>query len=183
MTNCMFFFSHSDRFQEYKQKHLERKVAAAKELGIKLITGSAITDLINAREGTSNKETGSWKEGQDGRNKAEENGGDNQEQQPVEDESKSGASVSAEEKAGEQSKDEGESGSDAAAVDLKKGKNDSETEEHGAMNGAVDSPVSPSSPKSKMTWADVVGSKAVNGTGSKAVNGVDSVSVSGEAKE
>ncbi|KAF6729646.1 Clustered mitochondria-like protein [Oryzias melastigma] len=173
----------SDRFQEYKQKHLERKVAAAKELGIKLITGSAITDLINAREGTSNKETGSWKEGQDGRNKAEENGGDNQEQQPVEDESKSGASVSAEEKAGEQSKDEGESGSDAAAVDLKKGKNDSETEEHGAMNGAVDSPFSPSSPKSKMTWADVVGSKAVNGTGSKAVNGVDSVSVSGEAKE
>lgn len=51
------------------------------------------------------------------------------------------------------------------------------------MNGAVDSPVSPSSLKSKLTWADIVGSKAVNGTGSKTVNGADSVAVSGAAKE
>uniref|UniRef100_A0A3P9IQH1 Si:ch211-166a6.5 n=1 Tax=Oryzias latipes TaxID=8090 RepID=A0A3P9IQH1_ORYLA len=175
--------SRSDRFNEFKQKHLERKVAAAKELGIKLITGSAITDLINARERTSNKETGNWKEVQDGRHKAEENGGEIQEQQPAEDQSKTAATVSAhscEEKAAEQSKDEGESSTEAVAVDAKKEKND---EEHGAMNGAVDSPVSPSSLKSKLTWADIVGSKAVNGTGSKTVNGADSVAVSGAAKE
>ncbi|XP_029366249.1 clustered mitochondria protein homolog [Echeneis naucrates] len=54
----------SDRFQEYKQKHLERKAAAARELGFKLPYGPAASETVNV-EGKG-QETGCGKEAEDG---------------------------------------------------------------------------------------------------------------------
>ncbi|XP_071338904.1 clustered mitochondria protein homolog [Trachinotus anak] len=78
----------SDRFQEYKQKHLERKVAAAKELGLKLPQFTAseplASEAVSVGEKSSSQETGCGKEAGDGGSPAVENNKESQQEQPVE---------------------------------------------------------------------------------------------------
>ncbi|XP_023269367.1 clustered mitochondria protein homolog [Seriola lalandi dorsalis] len=74
----------SDRLQEYKQKHLERKLAAAKELGIKLPNELFASETVNVEEKGSGQETGCGKEAQDGGSPAVENSSESQQEQPVE---------------------------------------------------------------------------------------------------
>eukprot|EP00064_Thunnus_orientalis_P011191 superscaffoldBa00001590_g11221 len=80
-------------------------------------------------------------------------------------------------------KENGEMKSDAMVDEMKSGSG----EVNGVLNGAVDIPASPSVLKSKVTWADVVVSKAVvaNGTGHKvtAVNGEADVTANGSAEK
>lgn len=154
----------SDRFQEYKQKHLERKLAAARELGIKLPFELPASDA------------GCGKEAEDGGNKAEEKPSGSQEEQREEDGSTHGAgSVLANGHAAEP--EQTDESSDRTGTGAGQIKSDSQE-----TNGAVDVLASPSAPKSPLTWADVV-SKPSAGTGSKAVNGVDSVAANGAAEE
>ncbi len=51
--------SHSDRFQEYKQKHLELKAAVVKELGLKVPNQLDFLEIVNGGEKRSDQETGS----------------------------------------------------------------------------------------------------------------------------
>ncbi|XP_041854801.1 clustered mitochondria protein homolog isoform X2 [Melanotaenia boesemani] len=187
----------SDRFQEYKQKHLERKAAARKELGLKLPTELTTSDFVNGEEKSSDNATGCGKETEDGGNKAVESNNVSQQEQPVE-----GTSVASAAKASanghvvepaEQSKHEGETDvdSDRAASDVtvKTANEDDEMisgseEKNGEINGEADIIASPLALKSKLTWADIVTSKPTiaNEKESKAVNGVDNVAANGADK-
>lgn len=160
----LLYFS-SDRLQEYKQKHLERKLAAARELGIKLPFELPASDV------------GCGKEAVDGGNKAKEKHGGSQQEQQEEDglTHQSAGSVLANGHAAEPEKtDESSDRKGTGAGQVK-----SDPQE---TNGDVDVLASPSALKSPLTWADVV-SKPSTGTGSKAVNGVDSVAANGAAEE
>ena len=199
--------SYSDKFQEYKQKHLELKAAVARELGFKVVNG--VVTPLDEGEKSSDQETGSGKEADDGGSSAVENAGESQQEQPAEETSVETAAVeSANGHVVEPADDSQHEGSDRAASEVKivngesevtaTGEEDetstangdvkSESEEvNGEINGAVEVPASPSVLKSKGTWADVVSKAAVvNGTGDKdaAVNGVvDSITANGVAKE
>lgn len=81
----------SDKFQEYKQKHLERKAAALKELGIKLLNEPAVSDNVNGGQKSSAKEIGCGKEAEDGGSPAVER--KSQQEQPVEEVSVERAAV------------------------------------------------------------------------------------------
>ncbi|XP_013869880.1 clustered mitochondria protein homolog [Austrofundulus limnaeus] len=154
----------SDRLQEYKQKHLERKLAAARELGIKLPFELPASDV------------GCGKEAADGGNKAEEkHSGSQQEQREEDGSTQSAGSVLANGHVAEPEKaDESRDRKGTGAGQIK-----SDPQE---TNGDVDVLASPSALKSPLTWADVV-SKPSTGTGSKAANGVDSVAANGAAEE
>ncbi|XP_072244123.1 clustered mitochondria protein homolog [Leuresthes tenuis] len=172
----------SDRFQEYKQKHLERKAAAAKELGIQLTTGSVTLGFVQGGEKSLEKETGCGKEAEDGGNSATEN---NSEQElPVEDTSAivsvngHGVEPAGQSKHGEEADvDSGRAASDAGVKMANE--NDEVKSGSGEENGDEDDN------KGKRSWADVVTSKPTiaNGKGSKAVNGVDSVADNGATEE
>ncbi|XP_037536384.1 clustered mitochondria protein homolog [Nematolebias whitei] len=152
----------SDRFEEYKQKHLERKLAAARELGIKLPFELPVSDV------------GCGKEAEDGGNKAEEKNSESQQEQQEEVTSTGSAgSVLANGHAIEKT-DENSDRKGTGPGQIKSASGDA--------NKDVDGLASPSVLKSTLTWADVV-SKPSNGTGSKAVNGVDSAAASGAAEE
>ncbi|KAF3695848.1 Clustered mitochondria protein -like protein [Channa argus] len=73
----------SDKFQEYKQKHLERKAMAAKELGIKLTNDPITLETENTRQKRSDKDTGCGKEVEDEGSPAEENNSKNQQEHPM----------------------------------------------------------------------------------------------------
>lgn len=153
----MYF--HSDRFEEYKQKHLERKLAAARELGIKLPFELPISDV------------GCGKEAEDGGNKAEEKNSESQQEQQEEATSTGSAgSVLANGHATEKT-DENSDRKGTGAGQIKSTSGDAND-----VNGLA----SPSVLKSTLTWADVV-SKPSNGTGSKAVNG-DGAAANGAAE-
>lgn len=79
-----FIFFHSDRFQEYKQKHLERKAAALKELGIKLPNGPITSEAGDRGQKSSDKDTGCGKEAEDRGSSSLENNSESQQEQPVE---------------------------------------------------------------------------------------------------
>nr|XP_019956484.1 PREDICTED: clustered mitochondria protein homolog [Paralichthys olivaceus] len=68
----------SDRFQEYKQKHLERKAAALKELGLKLPSELVASETVKAGEKNLDKETGCGKEAEDGGSPTAENNSERQ---------------------------------------------------------------------------------------------------------
>lgn len=201
---------HSDRLQEYKQKHLERKIAAARELGLKLPY-----DPANQEEKGSGQETGCGQEAEDGGSPAVENNSEStQEQASVEStaavsanglsgepaeqnqhEEKTHAGVDSEVKmingesevraAGHETETSAQNGvkSSAANGEMKSDATCEEMksdEKDGEINRTGDIAVRPSALKSKGTWADVVVSQAVNG----GVNGVaDDVKANGVAKE
>ncbi|XP_028269031.1 clustered mitochondria protein homolog [Parambassis ranga] len=178
--------THSDRFQEYKQKHLERKAAALKELGIKLPTQLAAADTVT--------DTGCVKETEEEGNPATERTSEIQ-QEKIEMAVEGAAKVAAnghKKEPSEQSKTVVESA--ASDVEVKAENKPQCTEmksgsgEKSEINGAVDIIASLSVPKSPMTWADVVSKPTVaNGTGAgkaMAVNGVDDgVTASTSAEE
>uniref|UniRef100_A0A1A8IWA1 Clu domain-containing protein n=2 Tax=Nothobranchius TaxID=28779 RepID=A0A1A8IWA1_NOTKU len=167
----------SDRFQEYKKKHLEKKLAAAKELGFKLPMELQVSD------------TGCRKEAEDGGNGADEKNSE-REQALVEDTlAESAASVLANGHAPEQADEEkadvdkAREGTGARVQTAAEDPKQSDSgEKKGEINGGVNVIPSPPVLKSKLTWADVV-SKPTNGTGSKEANGVDSVTANGAAEE
>ncbi|KAM6931004.1 clustered mitochondria protein homolog [Xenentodon cancila] len=172
----------SDRLQEYKQRHIERKAAAAKELGIKLTTEPVTSDFVSVEEKSSHKETGSEMEVEDGGNKEEVDNSESQQEQSGEVTSDESAAFSANShvmKPVEQSKHKEKSHVDgdraASGVEVKTvNENEMKSgsgEKNSKMNGAADIIGNPLVVKSNLTWADVVGSKVNNGTGSKAVNG------------
>ncbi|XP_026199625.1 clustered mitochondria protein homolog isoform X2 [Anabas testudineus] len=72
----------SDKFQEYKKKHLERKAAVVKELGLKLINEPVVSETVNEGQKSSAKETGCGKEAEDGGSPAVER--ESQQEQPLE---------------------------------------------------------------------------------------------------
>ncbi|XP_040010315.1 clustered mitochondria protein homolog isoform X2 [Xiphias gladius] len=83
----------SDRFQEYKQKHLERKAAVAKELGFKLSNEPVASETVNGRKKGSDQETGRGKEAEGGGSQAVENNSEGQQGQLVEEVSVESAAV------------------------------------------------------------------------------------------
>lgn len=166
---------YSDKFQEYKQKHRELKAAVAKELGFKLPT-------TDGAEKNSDQETGCGKEG-----------GDKVSSTTAESRVDVGAVVLANGSSDEAAEQSQAEGSDRAAAE---GNTVNEVQEvrmagketlteastktnvlevqagsgevNGKMNGALDSPTSPSAHKGKGTWADIVSNAALsNGTGDK----------------
>lgn len=192
----------SDRFQEYKQKHLELKAAVRKELGFTERGEIAAVETVDAGEKV--QETGCGKEAEDGGSSAVER--ESQQEQPVEETSvESAAVVSAKGHVAVQNQheDSDRAASDAEVKLVNGGSEVDETETsaanggdemksesgeiNGEVNGAVDIPSSPSVLKSKGTWADVVSKAAVaNGTGNTdtAVNGeADKVTANGAADE
>lgn len=204
--------AHSDRLQEYRQKHLELKAAVRKEL----------LNQMNGGEKSTDQDPGCGKEVKDGGSPAVESNTESQQEQPVEETSVESATVvsanghvvepaeheektevdagdraaevkivngetenraEAEESEASAPKENGEMKSDTMVDEMKSGSD----EVNGVLNGAVDIPASPSVLKSKVTWADVVVSKAVvaNGTGHKvtAVNGEADVTANGSAEK
>lgn len=185
-------FSFSDRFQEYKQKHLERKAAALKELGIKLPNHLAAAETVTKGEKTSDQDTGCVKEAGEEGNPAAESTSEIQQEKLLEGAAKVAANGH-EMESSELSKTVVER---AASDDLKvKAENKpqctemkSGSGEKSEINGTVDIIASPSVHKSQMTWADVVSKPTVaNETGAgktMAVNGVDNgVTASTSAEE
>lgn len=169
---------YSDKFQEYKQKHRELKAAVAKELGFNLPT----TEATYGREKNSDQETGCGKEGKDEVNSttaeslvdaaavvlANGSSVEAAEQSPAEGSDKAvpeGNTVNGVQEvrlAGEESPTEASMKNTALEAQAGSG------EVNGKMNGALDSPTSPSAHKGKGTWADIVSNAALaNGTGDK----------------
>ncbi|KAM4746327.1 LOW QUALITY PROTEIN: clustered mitochondria protein homolog [Anableps anableps] len=186
----------SDRFQEYKQKHLERKAAAAKELGFKLPIWPVNSHLVSREEKSLNKDSGSGKEAGDEGTTAEKKDGESQQQQPQENMSTdSGAGVLANghviepvernkhEKKTDVDADGEAADADAGVQTVNEGEMQSASGgKNGEINGDMETIHNPSALNSKLSWADVV-SKSSNGTGGKTVNGVDSVTANGAAEE
>lgn len=172
--------THSDKFQEYKQKHQELKAAVAKELGFHLLT----TEAMDGREKNSDQETGCGKEGEDEVNSTTAESLDD-----------GGAVVSANGCGVEAAEPSQAEGSDRAAPEgntvngvkeVRMAGEESPTEAsiktnasegkagsgevNGEVNGALDSPTptSPLAHKGKGTWADIVSNATLtNGTGDK----------------
>lgn len=189
-TNFFSIFFHSDRFQEYKQKHLERKAAAAKELGFKLPIWPANSNIVSREEKSLDKEIGSMKEAGDGETGAKKTDGESQREDMSAD---NGAGVLAnghvvEHAEGSKHEEKTDMNDDRqvkdAGVQTVKGSEmqSASGEKNGEINGDIETTPSPSAINSKLSWADVV-SKSSNGTGSKAVNGVDRVAANGVAEE
>ncbi|KAM4579135.1 clustered mitochondria protein homolog [Fundulus diaphanus] len=180
----------SDRFQEYKQKHLERKAAAAKELGFKLPIWPVNSHLVGKEEKISDKES----ESGNGGIEAEKKDNETQQQQPQEDTSAergagalaNGHSAEPAEQRKHEEKTDGEADREVTDAGVQAGNEGGVLSASGMKNGELnrdmDTIPSPSALTSKLTWADVV-SKSSTGTGSKAVNGVDSVTANGAAEE
>ncbi|XP_042343829.1 clustered mitochondria protein homolog [Plectropomus leopardus] len=76
--------THRDGLQEYRKKHNELKAAVAKELGFTMLNGRVVFDNVNVEEKSSDQETGSGKEAEDGGSSAVENTTESQQEQPVE---------------------------------------------------------------------------------------------------
>lgn len=166
---------YSDKFQEYKKKHRELKAAVAKELGLKLPT----TKATDGGEKNSDQETGCGKEGEEEVNST-----------TAESLADVGAVILANGSSVEAAEHSQADSSDRAAADgntvngvqeVKTAGEESVTEAsiktnvlevqpgsaevNGKMNGALDSPTSPSAHKGKGTWADIVSNAALaNGT-------------------
>ncbi|XP_018524789.1 clustered mitochondria protein homolog [Lates calcarifer] len=73
----------SDRLQEYKKKHLERKAAAARELGFNLNYEPIASETVKGGEKSSDQETGRGKEAQEGGSPAVENNSESQQEEDV----------------------------------------------------------------------------------------------------
>lgn len=86
MNLCFY----SDKFQEYKQKHLERKAAVVKELGLKLPNEPVVSETVKGQKNSA-KETGCGKEAEDGGSPAVER--KSQQEQPLEEGSVERAAV------------------------------------------------------------------------------------------
>nr|XP_046243227.1 clustered mitochondria protein homolog [Scatophagus argus]XP_046243228.1 clustered mitochondria protein homolog [Scatophagus argus] len=186
----------SDRFQEYKQKHLELKAAVAKELGFKIPNELVPSETVQEGEKSPAQETGCGKDAEDGGISAEENTSEGQQEQPVEETLVEGAAIASANghvvKPAEQNQ-HGDSDTAASDAEVKIVNGESEVraageetemksdDVNGEMNGALEITTSPTVLKSKGTWADVVSKAPVaNGT----VNGVtDSVTENGVAEE
>nr|XP_020450014.1 clustered mitochondria protein homolog [Monopterus albus] len=202
----------TDMFQEFKKKHLERKAAAAKELGIYLTNNPIASENVNSAQ-----ETGCGKETEDGGSPAVGNNNSmSQQKQPVEEVSvESAAVVSANGlvvQPGKQNQHEEKTEPDIGDSETVKEESEvrvaAEETKTNVQNGVKSSTangemkseatcgemksdqkndkINGSVLKSKGTWADVV-SKALiaNGTEDKdtAVNGVtDNVTASGTAE-
>lgn len=192
---------YSDKFQEYKQKHLERKAAAVKELGLKLNSKFAVSvsETVNGRQKSS--AFGCGEEAEDGGSAVMERtavvSASEHVVQPVEQlqhEEKEGAIVALD---AEVKMANGEAKPTAAAQETEtsvpnvmksstaNGKIKTETkcdEKNGETNGSGVITANASAFNSKGTWADVV-SKTFVANGS-AVNGVThKVSANGTAEE
>lgn len=187
---------HSDKLQEYRQKHREIKAAVVKEL--------FASGAFNGGQKMADQETGCGKEVENGGSPAVDNTTEEPHEQPVEETSapeESVAVVSANGHPEDEEKAEvngGESEQAAPDADTKTENDETEPSEpngeksstangeiksdethdktksgsdkvNGAINGNVESMSSPPVLKSKGTWADVVLSKPVivNGTGNK----------------
>lgn len=169
---------YSDKFQEYKQKHRELKAAVAKELGFHLPTA----EVMDGREKNSHQETGCGKEGEDEVNSAtaeslvdsdavvsdNDSGAEPAEQSQTEandtaaPEGSTVNGVQEVQMAGEKSTTEASVKSNASEGEA------GSREVNGEINGALDSPTSPSAHKGKGTWADIVSNAPLaNGTGDK----------------
>lgn len=180
----------SDRFQEYKQKHLERKAAAAKELGFKLPIWSVNSNLVSKEEKSLDKEIGSVKEAGDGETEARKTDEESQREDVSADNAAgvlaNGHVVEPAEKGKHEEKTDMNADSivtDARIQTVKGGEMQSASgAKNGEINGDIETTPSPSAINSKLSWADVV-SKSSNSTGSKAVNGVDRVTANGVAEE
>ncbi|XP_030592954.1 clustered mitochondria protein homolog [Archocentrus centrarchus] len=180
----------SDRFQEYKQKHLELKAAVAKELGLKLPNVASM--IANEGGKSSDQETGCGKEPEGGGNPAAENTSESQQGQQVEEASlESAGDISAnghvvEPAEQSQQKERTNAEGDKAASDKVQTVNEMQSSS-GELNGRIDVTASPSALRSEVTWADVVSKSVVaSGTGGKAtaVNGVgDGNTANGTAEE
>ncbi|XP_047447162.1 clustered mitochondria protein homolog [Mugil cephalus] len=188
----------SDRFQEYKKKHKELKAAVAKELGLQMPKDLFTSELVNGGEKSSDQASGCSVDAEDGGSPAA-SPSENEKEQPVEasgDDRAAESSANGHVEPAEQSQkeektdvdsDRAESGvqvktlNGATCNEMKSGSG----EKNGEINGAVDIIASPSAPKTKKTWADVVVSKgaAVNGAGGKADVAGGSVAANGTAEE
>uniref|UniRef100_A0A8D3CSU4 Clu domain-containing protein n=1 Tax=Scophthalmus maximus TaxID=52904 RepID=A0A8D3CSU4_SCOMX len=73
LSNLKKYKCACDRFQEYKQKHLELKAAALRELGIKLPNQPFALETLKGGESSSDQETGCGMEAKDGGSPAVEN--------------------------------------------------------------------------------------------------------------
>ncbi|XP_037633331.1 clustered mitochondria protein homolog isoform X2 [Sebastes umbrosus] len=81
-----------DGLQEYKKKHNELKAAVRKELG--LVSDELFaSEFVNGDEKSSDQETGSGKEAEDGGSPAVENSSESQQEQPVDETSVESAAV------------------------------------------------------------------------------------------
>ncbi len=188
---------HSDKFQEYRQKHQELKVAVAKELGFDVSKMFGASETVNGREKSSDLETGSGKEAEDGGSPAVENTGESQQEQPVTEILDDNAAVVLANGHAEQNQCEegdraapdteaktvnGESEVSAAGEETVTSTANGEIKSdaaadvrksvsdkvNGEINGDLDIATSPTVLKSKGSWADVVSKGAVaNGTGDK----------------
>ncbi|XP_051278786.1 clustered mitochondria protein homolog isoform X2 [Dicentrarchus labrax] len=83
----------SDRFQEYKKKHMELKAAVAKELGFNLPNEPVVSETVDGGEKSSDLETGCGKEAEAGGSPAVENTSEGTQEQPVEETLVEGAAV------------------------------------------------------------------------------------------
>lgn len=75
---------HSDGLQEYRKKHNELKAAVRKELGFIAAKDQVASETVNGEEKSSDQETGSGKEAEDGGSPTVENTSESQQEQPVE---------------------------------------------------------------------------------------------------
>lgn len=83
---------HRDGLQEYWKKHKELKAAVAKELGF-IVSNGVVTLIVNGEEKSSDPNTGSGKEAEDGGSPALENASDSQQEQPEEESSEKSAAM------------------------------------------------------------------------------------------
>lgn len=182
----------SDSFQEYKQKHLERKAAALKELGLKLPGElAAASETVKAGEKNSDKETGCGKEAEDGGSPAVENNREHHKESvmgaPAVSVNGHANGVSEVSAAGEETESSVEREANREKEPEATREEMKSDEKDGQSNGVSDTKATPSLLKSKGTWADVVSKSSIsNGTGHKdtAVNGVaDKVTANGVAEE
>lgn len=83
----------SDRFQEYKQKHLELKAAVAKELGFNVTNQLIASKTVNGGDKSADQETGCGKEAEDGGRPAAANSSESQQEQSAAETSVESAAV------------------------------------------------------------------------------------------
>ncbi|XP_034397063.1 clustered mitochondria protein homolog isoform X2 [Cyclopterus lumpus] len=76
--------THRDGLQEYRKKHNELKAAVAKELGFIVTNKFVASETVNGEEKSSDVETGSRKEAEDGGSPAVEKPSEGQQEQPAE---------------------------------------------------------------------------------------------------
>lgn len=88
LTNVLCF--HSDRFQEYKQKHQELKAAVAKELANRVHDELFTFPVVNGAEKTADGETGCGKEVENRGSPSLENTMESEQEQPAEEAGNSG---------------------------------------------------------------------------------------------